>query len=191
MRSLAVACLSLVTCLQAPSDAQEWGDNLCYSTVTQDLLRCASARLSRADIQLNAIYKEKIASAREKKEALHDVQLSWISFRDDYCNEVYEESKGGNEADIDKMFCLASLTEDRVAELARIGQSNGTATLSKALHSLERAGYNRQEVLNRLASSPESNKWRQYADRNCAFLEKASGDARIECLARMSLDRSY
>lgn len=191
MRLLAIVCLLLVMFAQPAISAEEYNGNLCDSTVTQDLLQCASIRLSKTDMHLNAIYGQKILSAGEKKAALRDVQRSWISFRDDYCSKIYEESRGGNEADIDKMFCLASLTEDRAVELSHIGNSNDSALLFKVLRSLERAGYNRQDVLKRLASSPKSSKWGQYSDKNCAFLGKASGDARIECLARLSLALSY
>lgn len=191
MRLLGIIYLSLSAFVQPATNAQERNENPCDSTVTQDLLQCASTRLSEADAQLNAAYKKKISSAGKKKEALRDVQLAWISFRDDYCNGIYEESRGGNEADIDKIFCLASLTEDRVVELDRIGKDNDETELFKVLRSLERAGYDRQEVLDRLASSPDGSKWRQYSDKNCAFLEGASGAVRTECLARLSLDRSY
>lgn len=190
MRLLGIACLLLV-CAQPFAHAQAASDRLCESIATQDLLQCASSRLSKADAALNAAYKEKMSSAREWKNALLDVQRAWIGFRDKYCNEIHDESMGGNEADIEKTFCLASLTEDRTIELDRIGANLDETTLPKVLRALERAGYNRQEVLERLASGPEGSKWRQYASKNCEFLQEAAKPQRVECLARMNLDRSY
>ncbi|MEN1944679.1 lysozyme inhibitor LprI family protein [Luteimonas sp. MJ293] len=186
-----IACFSLFACAQLTIQAQEKSSNLCDSIVTHDLLQCASIRLSKADAQLNAIYRESVSFAGENQEVLRDVQRTWLGFRDEYCNGIYEESRGGNEADIDKAFCLASLTEDRVAELSLIGKGNDETGLLKALRALERAGYDRQEVLDRLASNQEGSRWQQYSNKNCEFLEQTSKMAKTKCLARLNLERSY
>lgn len=191
MRLLGIVCVLLVACVQPMSNASEGDDNNCDSVVTQDLLQCASIRHSKADSQLNSVYRDKTSSIRSRREALRDVQRTWITFRDDYCNSIREESRGGNEGDIEKTFCLAILTENRIAELNRIGHDNDDVAFFRVLRSLERVGYDRSELLQKLSSGPEDSTWQRYARKNCEFLGKTSGDAMTGCLARMNLDRGY
>lgn len=185
-----IICLPLVAYTFSEIHAQENDNSLCDSVVTKDLLRCASVRISGADVHLNAVYQKKISTAGKNKAALRDIQRAWLLFRDEHCNAIYEESRGGNEADIDKAFCLASLTEDRVAEPSRIGDESAETEVSKVLRALERAGYNRKDVLDRLASNPEGSRWQHYSDKNCEFLGKISEIPKVRCLARLNLERS-
>lgn len=190
MRLLGIAVFLFIACTASPVGAKLGDDSLCDSTATQDLLKCASSRLAETDRLLDLTYRDKISSAGDRGEALRDVQRAWIRFRDAYCDEIYERSRGGNEAEIDRTFCMASLTEDWIAELGRIGTRNDDAAFFRVLRSLERAGYDRDELIDRLASTPKGNSWMRYARKNCAFLRKA-GDTEVECLARLNLDRSY
>lgn len=191
MRLLGIVLLVSAACTSPVIHAQNENDSPCDSIATQDLLTCGSARLLKADARLNTVYHEKLSSAGERRTALRDVQRAWIVFRDGYCNRIYEESHGGNEAAIEKTLCLASLTEDRAIELGRLASRSDDTTLFKVLRALERAGYDGQAVLKALASAPGDSKWLQYAEKHCEFLDGLSDTAKTECLARLALDRSY
>ena len=66
-----------------------------------------------ADAQLNAVYQQVQSLVSEARgEALTDVQLSWLDYRDAHC--AYEVSAG---ATADQNACLAAITETRVWQL--------------------------------------------------------------------------
>ncbi|MCE7031999.1 DUF1311 domain-containing protein [Lysobacter sp. GX 14042] len=152
-------------------------------------MTCASVRLAGADARLNTLYRERLSVAGDRRSALLDVQRSWLAFRDEHCDRLHEES-GGNEAEIERTDCLASLTEDRAIELDRLGNEQGDNLLFRVLRALERSGYNGEAVLDALASAP-GDKWTQYAEKHCEFLEGMRNTTKTECLARLALDRSY
>lgn len=190
MRLLGIMLLC-ITSACIPTQAQGESDSLCESVATPDLLRCASNRLTGADEKLNSVYREKLSLSGDRESNFREVQRSWIRFRDSYCDSIREESAGGNEADIEKNFCLAALTEDRVREIESAGSTDSDSQFFKAIRSLERAGYDRQELINKLSSTPNDRQWSDYADKNCEFIGKASASDRSACKARLNFERSY
>lgn len=190
MRLLGIVFLLTAGSLLWTADAMEIREDLCDSISTQDLLMCTSARLSEADARLNEIYREKLDSAGERRAALRDVQRAWLTFRDEHCDQLHEESRGGSEASIEMAQCLANLTEGRATELAQLGNEPDDTLLFRVLRALERSGYNGEAVLDALASAP-GDKWTQYAEKHCEFLEGMRDTTKTECLARLALDRSY
>ncbi|WP_082672760.1 lysozyme inhibitor LprI family protein [Luteimonas abyssi] len=190
MRLLGIILLFITsTCM--PTQAQVESDALCESVATPDLLRCASSRLAGADEKLNSVYREKLSRSGDLENNLREVQRSWIRFRDSYCDSIREESAGGNEADIEGNFCLAALTEDRIGELESAGSTDSDSDFFKAIRSLERAGYNRQELISKLASTPNDVHWNEYTGKNCEFIGKVSASEISACKARLNFERTY
>lgn len=190
MRLLGITLICIASACM-PAHAQREKDPLCESIATPDLLICASDRLINADKKLNFAYKEQISASGVGQSGFRGVQRSWIRFRDSHCESIRNEAEGGNEADIEMTFCLAALTEDRTREIKSAGSSASDSEFLRAIRSLERAGYDRQELLDRLASTPNDDLWSDYTNKNCAYIGKSSTPDVITCKARLNFERSY
>lgn len=178
------------TSVWMPIQAQGGDDSLCESLATTDLLECASDRFASADEKLNSTYQEIIQLPESRASEFREVQRSWIRFRDSHCDKIHDESEGGSEANIERIFCLAALTEDRTRELESAGSASDSSFF-RAVRSLERAGYDRQELLDRLASTPNDDLWSDYTDKHCRHIGNIVGSDVITCKARVNLERSY
>jgi uncharacterized protein YecT (DUF1311 family) len=107
---------------------------------------CAKIELERADAELNKIYAEAIASARESyrsmrgepgydkmpdsEAVLRKAQRAWIAFRDANCDHQYQIYYGGSHASLAYLLCKSDMTKARVKELKAI--MNGGEEPSRA-----------------------------------------------------------
>lgn len=108
--------------------AQEPGVD-CDEAVTQlDLNACAQQDFESADAELNAVWKDARAAAKETDaeqspdlkgadEALLGAQRAWLVYRDNQCRLAGFDARGGSMEPMLVWRCMAALTEARTLEL--------------------------------------------------------------------------
>ena len=121
----------------APALAQETN---CDNPQTQtDMNYCASVDYQRADHELNDVWSEAIAMAKESdlldlpddgrpgfEETLRKAQRAWIPFRDASCEYEGFAARGGSMEPMLVSLCLARMTSTRSSELRQLIQEMGT-----------------------------------------------------------------
>ena len=93
---------------------------------------CAAIDFERADTELNAAWREALASARAadaeidrrydqrptSEAKLREAQRAWIVFRDAHCTVVgYEEARGGSMEPLSFDSCRTTVTRERIEQL--------------------------------------------------------------------------
>lgn len=101
----------------------------CNDPITQlDMNICAHLDFEKADKELNAVWKEARAAAKEidgnyeadmqgADKALLAAQRGWIAYRDGHCELAGWEARGGSMEPMLVSGCLADLTRVRTKEL--------------------------------------------------------------------------
>ena len=100
---------------------------------TLEMKLCTQRELDRADAELNRVYTEAIAAAREQYRSmrgepgyekmpdseamLRKAQRAWIAFRDANCDYQYQVYYGGSLAGLSYLACKSEMTKARVKEL--------------------------------------------------------------------------
>lgn len=129
-----VATLFLI----GPALADERPD--CIDPQTQmEMTYCASDDYQKADADLNALWPDIVAAARQNDEyvvdmarergvpttlqALRNAQRAWIKFRDAQCEYEAYEVFGGTMQPMVGSLCLARLTRERIEVLSRALES--------------------------------------------------------------------
>jgi uncharacterized protein YecT (DUF1311 family) len=122
--ALALAALAAV---QTP-----YQDHHCDDPQNQaDMNACAAIDFEAADAELNAVWREVIAAAREmdaeidrqfdqaptSEAVLREAQRAWIVFRDAQCTYEGHEARGGSMESMIYNGCRARLTRERTAQL--------------------------------------------------------------------------
>ena len=97
-----------------------------------DMNACAAIDFEKADAELNAAWREAIASAQQAdreldrsydqrpttEAKLREAQRAWIVFRDAHCTvEGYNEARGGSMESMVYDGCRAQLTRERITQL--------------------------------------------------------------------------
>lgn len=193
MRLLEIAILFIVLIAPSTSFAEQNKNPRCDSTKTIDLIYCTSQNLNSADQALNDNYSKALASVTpHNKIELRNAQRSWLKFRDSYCESISDDIHPGSEANIEKTSCLAHLTSDRAKEIARTYSHPNDDEYFRLLSSLERAGYDRAELLSKLEDSDSGNpEWTKYLSLNCKLLQSINKEPLEKCIARNNIYRSY
>lgn len=88
----------------------------CNSPVQNDLEQCAVQRFRAADAALNRVYRD-IGGDPRNRELLLSTQRTWLAYRDATCAWEQDLRRGGNEALLNAIACLANVTEARAAYL--------------------------------------------------------------------------
>ena len=114
-------------------------ETACYAAdySQQSMNRCAGEAYQRADANLNRLWAERIADAREcdrspdcgrteqdqrsEEEILQRAQRAWIQFRDAQCEFEGLEGRGGSIEPMIVAQCLARLTRERIQQLTPDG----------------------------------------------------------------------
>ena len=93
---------------------------------------CAGIDFERADVELNAVWREAIADARAadaeidrrydqrptSEAKLREAQRAWIVFRDAHCTlDAYGGARGGSMESMLYQGCRAQLTRERIRQL--------------------------------------------------------------------------
>ncbi len=193
MRLLEIATLFIVLIVPSISFAEQNKNTLCESTKTIDLIYCTDQNFNSADQALNENYSKAMASVTpQSKIELRNTQRSWLKFRDSYCESISDDIHPGSEAKIEKTSCLANLTSDRATEIARAYKYPNDDQYFRLLSSLERAGYDRAELLSKLEDSHSGNpEWTKYLSLNCKLLQNINKEPLKKCIARNNIYRSY
>lgn len=124
--------LALMLAAQDP-----WREHGCDDPQNQaDMNACARIDFERADAELNALWRDVIAGAREmdgeinreydraptSEEALRQAQRAWIAFRDAHCTYEGHEARGGSMETMLYEGCRARVTRERIAQLRPQGE---------------------------------------------------------------------
>lgn len=185
-----IAALVLAGCAFAGETENASTD--CTSSDQQELLVCISARTDSAEKRLQQAYAKAESSIdAAHRQGLGSAQDHWRKFRNRYCQSVHDEISPGREAPIERLTCREQLTLDRIAELDYVltGHADGFAEI---LTALERAGYERGELVTRLgAMYADESSWIQYVDVHCDLLASAAAADVQVCRARVNFERSY
>jgi uncharacterized protein YecT (DUF1311 family) len=119
--------LAAMAALQTP-----YQDHHCDDPQHQaDMNACAAIDFEAADAELNAVWSDVIAGAREmdaeidrafdqaptSEEVLREAQRAWIIFRDAQCTYEGHEARGGSMEAMIYNGCRARLTRERTAQL--------------------------------------------------------------------------
>lgn len=90
------------------------------TTATVEINECASRSVKAADRKLNQVYQQLRPKLDSKqRQRLTQAQLNWIKFRDTTCEYERGEWGNGTGATSAQLFCLARVTEQRIADLQR------------------------------------------------------------------------
>jgi uncharacterized protein YecT (DUF1311 family) len=102
----------------------------CKKAMAQpDLNECAAREFSAADDELNAVWKDARAAARQidtaektdylkgAEKALVGAQRGWIAYRDGHCALAGFDMRGGQAEPMLVSGCLTEMTRKRTAEL--------------------------------------------------------------------------
>ncbi|MHC8336563.1 lysozyme inhibitor LprI family protein [Pseudomonas sp. HLT2-19-2] len=83
-----------------------------------DLLVCSQQTFDRLDAALNDQYKKAQASLpQDDKKLLVDVQRSWVKFKEEYCEALFQKAGVGEDPALKKWSCLLHTTNGRLSEL--------------------------------------------------------------------------
>ncbi|KJS09086.1 MAG: hypothetical protein VR78_16910 [Hoeflea sp. BRH_c9] len=130
-RTVALTALLMVS---APASSEDLPD--CIDPQTQmEMSYCAHLDFENADKDLNALWPDVVAAARQSDEyvaeqaksmgvpttleALRTAQRAWITFRDAQCDYEAYEVFGGTAQPMVGSLCLARLTNERIEVLKR------------------------------------------------------------------------
>lgn len=116
----ATAAMQQTAAAQADQSTVEQG-GICKGldmAVTADQYECQSRKFSKADGELNATYKELMASLEEaRRPALKREQIAWIKEKESKCAKAGKEAEGGSMEGILINDCKIAMTEERVEYL--------------------------------------------------------------------------
>ena len=128
MIATTIAALALLAAAQTSAD-----DPKCDDPQSQaEMNLCASLDFQAQDAELNRVWAEAIAAARQadreinrefdtrptEEAMLRESQRAWLTFRDAHCTvEGYREARGGSMETMVYEGCRARLTEERIAQL--------------------------------------------------------------------------
>lgn len=148
----------------------------CAAPQTQtDMNLCAQAEYEQAAAKLNTAIESVQTSVAGQKE--------WTTYRDNYCDFVQSQFKGGSIQPMIYSGCLTQLTSDRTAELEKTTQASASYSaadqeLNEVYQDLQ--GYLAPEAQELLTDAQLA--WIDYRDAHCTAI---SGDTDA-CLARIT-----
>ena len=125
---IALAVAALVAVQPSPEPAPNCDDPMSQ----HEMNACATLDFEQADRELNAVWREALASTRAadaeisreydqrptSEATLREAQRAWLTFRDAHCTlQGYEEARGGSMERMVFEGCRAQLTQERIAQL--------------------------------------------------------------------------
>lgn len=157
------------------------------SPVTKDILECANSAYKRVDKKLNEQYRILVSSSKfPNKNLLLEGERAWIKYRDAHCNNIYESVYPGEEAGIEEVGCLTSLTSSRLVELVYLetgasgdGFYNSLSIMSKI------SSKAREEILSYIESLDQDPEESEYYKKNCELTVLAHAEVERLCRVRM------
>ena len=128
---VASAASSRKTTDRTRSRAKQTRADPCASSVSGDQNTCLALSAHRSDVRLDSIYRLIVKAVRKQQRVpagaadppyaatLGEAEKTWTSWRDAECERV-ARGKGGDQWAVPRARCLATLTDERAAELDRI-----------------------------------------------------------------------
>jgi uncharacterized protein YecT (DUF1311 family) len=160
-----------------------------------EIVACLFGKYQVADQELNKVYAKFIASAKkDNQKSIKSTQITWIRFKEKFCQELYDELYPGQEADYEKYACLRVITEDRTSEINRIMNLKELGVwvfddFERMLSVLSTLRYKRQEIISKITTHanahPDIN-WNTYVQATCNFSTTYTKDHRETCEARLN-----
>jgi uncharacterized protein YecT (DUF1311 family) len=120
---LSVTLSSIILCFLIASNAAaqnpQTPDPCANAQTTVEMQDCAGNDYKRADAELNAVYKQVMAtlSDKEYQASLRSAQQAWLKYRDANCRFDAFENRGGTIYLVVYNSCLAAMTRGRTKEL--------------------------------------------------------------------------
>ncbi|KAA6170020.1 lysozyme inhibitor LprI family protein [Pseudomonas veronii] len=185
MRLLAIMMSALGVLFTSPTFAKGDCDNT--STTTKDILQCATNLYEKVDKNLNEQYSKMVAPREfPNRKLLIETERAWVKYRDAYCNEIYESTLPGEEAEIEKMGCLISSTSSRLVELFRLDtgvSGDGFYNALSLINSI--SSKSRDEILLHIESLIKLPEETDYYKKNCELTQGVYGEDERLCRARL------
>ena len=131
------AALLLALALQGGLDARAREFHCGDPRNQMEMNVCAGIDFERADLELNAVWREAMAAARARDseidrryddrpaaaDTLREAQRAWILFRDAHCRaDAYAGARGGSMEPMLYQGCRAALTRERIRQLRDQGE---------------------------------------------------------------------
>ncbi|MBV7476782.1 lysozyme inhibitor LprI family protein [Pseudomonas sp. PDM31] len=157
------------------------------SFVTKDILQCADVAYKKIDKKLTEQYSAMVANSEFSHEnLLLDSERAWIQYKAVHCENVYVSVSPGEEAEIEKVACLTSLTVSRVMELLYLDTGVNADGFYNALSVMAGASsVTREKIfshIENLTSSPEE---ARYYRKNCELVGTIHAEEERICQIRM------
>lgn len=128
---LSALLASIILCfLMASNNAaqtQQTHDPCADAQTTVEMRDCAGKDYRKADAELNAVYKQLMASLSDKEQqaSLKTAQQAWLKYRDANCEFAAFENRGGTIYPVVYTSCLAAMTGARTKELREQADPEG------------------------------------------------------------------
>lgn len=163
----------------------------CHSySKTRDISACIMRSYEKIDVRLNAQYKEVLSSVSPSyRKNILEGGRAWIKYRDVHCENIFQSIFPGEEAGIERLNCLATLTSLRVSELLYIetGIHNGGFYNSLSLMS-KLSSKTSDQIIDQIISKPAGSiEEVEYFYRNCELTGLIYEENKQACQARMKL----
>jgi uncharacterized protein YecT (DUF1311 family) len=156
-------------------------------TTTGGILGCVTTSYERIDKKLNKQYLSLLSSPDfHNRKLLIKGQRSWIKYRDLQCDAIFNAINPGEEAEIEKVGCFASLTSSRLSELiyieTGISNDNFYTMLSMIGQDLSKT---RSELLQHINDIAYRFEGFEYAKQNCELVNSIHREDLTLCEARI------
>lgn len=164
-------------------------DSNCDTTASdyQSILSCINLSLFKIDRKLNEQYQLLVRiSAPPDRTLLISGERAWVSYRDSCCAELYDSTHPGNELELERVSCVASLTSDRLTELIYIETGVLLDNFYAAVGAMTSASLKqRKDILDHFQNKQVSPKGLTYIKINCELTNLVNNENLEECTARM------
>jgi len=157
------------------------------STITKDIMECATQQYEKVDKNLNEQYSKMAAPhGFPDRGALLTSERAWVKYRDAYCKNIRESTLPGEEAEIEKLGCLISLTSSRLVELFNLDTGVSGDGFYKTLSFTSTIfSKNRDEILLYIESLKKLPEEVDYYEKNCDLTRMVHGEDERLCRARL------
>lgn len=159
------------------------------SMITNDILECVNASYVAMDKKLNNQYKVLVLNTEPSlKKLVVNSQRAWLTYRDAHCDAVYESVSPGEEAGIERVSCLASMTSSRLTEMIYIetGVLNGSFYSSLSVMS-KFSSKKRNEIIDFINGEILVPEGVEYFRKNCELTEFLYKENVQSCNARIKI----
>lgn len=166
-------------------------DNDCNreNSTNPEIIKCSQESLNKIDEAINEQYRILIEmyDGKQKKD-LMQAQRSWIKFKEQYCDDVYDSVYPGHEAPIDKLSCLTQITSTRFSELIYLRTGVISDGFYKAVSIVNKkfTNYNYEQAVNIIGGDSNFGElWENYTMSHCAMTLALYKEDSKMCTARM------